>query len=150
MILNMLFQIMALSVVGITGILFFMVDEQLVFASSYFVVVFSITVILIIHRYDLLKFLETRFGYSKDCLEILEDRFVIPEMYFIKKSISREKIMIPLTHVSEIHYHDLNYELQINFKYDFQNQSLVLKRDFFYKDIEEFEEIINYFKFHTS
>ncbi len=149
-ILNLLFQMMGISFLGIAGIHFFINNEQLVFACSYFIVVFSIAVVLLFHRYDILKFFETRFGYSKDFLEIQEDCFVIPEMYFIKKSLSREKIRIPLACVSKIYYNDLTPELCVEFNYDFLPYSLVLKKEYFYSDPEEFKEIVNYFKFNIS
>lgn len=149
-IFNLLFQMMGISFLGITGIHFFIRNEQLIFASSYFIVVFSVAAVLLFHRYDILKFLETRFGYSKDFLEIQEDCFVIPEMYFVKKSLSREKIRIPLVCVSKINYNDLTHELHVGFNYEFLSHTLVLKKEYFYSDPEEFKEIVNYFKFHIS
>ena len=148
-ILNLMFQMMAISFMGITGIHFFISNDQLIFACSYFIVVFSIAAVLLFHRYDLLKFLETHLGYSKDFLEILDDSFIIPEMYFEKKSLSREKIRIPLSHILKIDYHDLTHELCVEFKHEYRDHILVLKKEYFYSDPEEFEEIINYFKFHA-
>lgn len=127
-------------------ILLFADDFILQISFFSFAIVLSAILTLFHRRYDLLKFLETRFGDRKDFLEVTTTSFSIPHMYFVKKSYSRNLIRIPLKDVLKVIVPKNGLELKIKFQYQSGEHFLKFTPDHFKGGEDEFKEITNYFK----
>ena len=111
-----------------------------------FAIVSSALITLVHRRYDILKFLETRFGDRKDFLEVTTTAFSIPHMYSVKKSYSRNPVRVPLKDVLEVIVPKNGLELKIKFQYQSDEHLLKFTPDHFKGGEDEFTEITNYFK----